>query len=175
MNSLPRVNQMIDDERIGGRRGAAIRAIPAILLALMLAFAFASAANASDASFRRALAPYKTKLTTDIAYLSNFSAPSKRAAPSSLRTLSRISRDLAGATKAAKGQQGSTTSGRKGRSEVLSALSYATSATSYARSSATAARGGNRSRALAYARSEQARIDKAIPLFEDGGRRLHLF
>ena len=169
------MHQTIDSEPIGGRRAAAIRSVPAILLALVLAFALTAPAHASDASFKRALSPYKTKLTTDIAYLSNFSTPSKRAASGSLNTLARIGRDLSGATSAARGQQGSTSSGREGRSEVLSALRYATSATSFARSSASAARVGNRSLAAGYARSEQATIKKAIPLFEDGGRRLHLF
>jgi hypothetical protein len=133
--------------------------------------AAAPLAQASNASLEKALKPYETRLTTDISYLSNFSAPSKKAAPAALTKLSKINSDLSGATKAATGQQASTSSGRKGRTQVLSALHEATVATSDARACATAARSGKKS----TAKSEQSEINKAIPLFESGGELLHLF
>jgi hypothetical protein len=132
-------------------------------------------ALASDASLKGALKPYEGRLTTDIGYLSSFSASSRSAAD--LRQLAqRGSRgDLFGATRAASHQQASSSSGRKGRTLVLSALADATVAAGDARASAIAARSGNRSAAKRYGREEQSGINKAIPLFESGSKLLHLF
>jgi len=58
---------------------------------------------------------------------------------------------------------------------VLSALHDATVAANDARASATAARSGIRSTAKRDAKKEQSEINKAIALFESGGRLLHLF
>jgi hypothetical protein len=137
--------------------------------------AMAPMARGSDASLEHALKPYKTKLTTDVAYLSSFSAPSKSRATATLRRLSNVAGDLAGATRAANGQQASTTSGRKGRKLVLQGLHDATLAVGDARASATAAKSGQRSTAKRDARSERAKINKAIPQLEQGGMLLHLF
>jgi len=132
-------------------------------------------AQASDVTLEKAMKPYEKRLTTDISYLSSFSAPSKRAAPAMLTKLSRIHNDLAGATDAADSQQASTSTGRQGRSEVLSALHDASLATNDANACATAARSGKTSAAKRDAKAEQGEIDKAIPLFESGGRKLNLF
>jgi hypothetical protein len=145
------------------------------LLVSLAVLAAAPFAQASDASLKKALKPYETRLTTDIGYLSNFSAPSKSAAPAALTKLSKIRSDLTGATKAATGQQASTSSGRKGRTQVLSALHDATVAAGDAQACATAARFGNKSTAKRDAKAEQGEINKAIPLFESGGKLLHLF
>lgn len=132
-------------------------------------------AQASDASLTKAMKAYKTRLTTDIAYLANFSAPAKARAGATLTKLGKINRDLLGARHAAQINQASTASGRKGRTEVLSALGYALTSTKDATASARAARAGHRAAARADARAALREINKAIPLFEDGGRRLHLF
>jgi hypothetical protein len=137
--------------------------------------AMAPMARGSDASLEHALKAYKTKLTTDVAYLSSFSAPSKSRATATLRRLSKVAGDLAGATRAANGQQASTKSGRKGRKLVLEGLHDATLAVRDARASATAAKSGQRPTAKRDARSEQAKINNAIPMLEQGGKLLHLF
>jgi hypothetical protein len=64
---------------------------------------------------------------------------------------------------------------RRGQSLVLSALHYATLADADTRASAGATRSGNGAVARSDARAEQARIIRAIPLFESGGHLLHLF
>jgi hypothetical protein len=132
-------------------------------------------AVASDASLKAALKPYESRLTTDIGYLSSFSTPSRSAALPALSKLSKIRSGLSGATRAASRQQASSSSGRRGRTLVLSALADATLAPGDAQASANAARSGSRSAAKRKAKEEQSEINKAIPLFESGGRLLHLF
>jgi hypothetical protein len=149
-----------------------------VALPLLVSFgvlAVAPLAQASDASLKHALKAYQARLTADIGYLASFSAPSKSAAPASLSKLSKIRGDLTGAAQAATGQQASTPSGRKGRTLVLSGLNDAIIAVGDARASATAARSGDRSTAKNDAKVELSEINKAIPLFESGGRMLHLF
>lgn len=132
-------------------------------------------AQASDASLRRALRSYETRLAADIGYLSSFTMPTRSRAPAVLRRLSSVRTDLNGATGAAERNRASTGSGRVGRAQVLSALHYAITATIDAQLCASAARVGNRARARRDARAEQRAINQAIPLFEAGGKRLHLF
>jgi hypothetical protein len=132
-------------------------------------------ARGSDITFRRALRPYVTRLTADIGYLSSFSTPSKSAAGGVLQRLSKIRSDLTGATRAATRQRASTNSGRTGRVRVLSALHDATAAAGDASACATAARAGNRSAAKGDQTREQSEINKAIPLFESGGKLLRMF
>lgn len=149
-----------------------------LALVLLISASFCAAAplaHASDASIRRAMKPYKTKLTVDIGYLANFSAPSRKAAPGALRTLSRVRTDLTGASHALTHQKASSASGRRGRTDVLSALRLALTATSDARTSATAARAGHSASARAAAKREQRQIGKAISKFQTGGRLLRLF
>jgi hypothetical protein len=146
-----------------------------LVFALLGLLAAAPLAAASDVSLRTALKPYEARLTTDIGYLSSFSAPSRSAAPAVLSMLSKVRSALSGATLAASRQQGSSSSGRKGRAQVLSALGYATAAADEAGASANAARAGNRSAAKLDAKQEQSKITKAIPLFKSGGSLLHLF
>ena len=148
-------------------------AVPVLVcLGLLVA---APLAQASDASLKRAVKPYVARLTADISYLSNFPVPSKTGAATVLRRLSKIRNDLSGATRAVKDNQGSTTSGRKGRALALSALGDATTATGDARSCATAVRAGHRSAAKSDQRHEQREINKAISQFETAGKLLHLF
>jgi hypothetical protein len=147
--------------------------LPLLLVAGLLASA--PLAQASDASLKHALSPFKSRLTADIAYLAGFKSPSKSAAGGVLRKLSKIGHDLSGATQAANGQQASTNSGRRGRTLVLSGLHHASLATSDAQASARAARAGKRATAKSDAKNEQTEINKAIPQFEQGGRLLHLF
>lgn len=155
--------------------GAAMKRVaPALLVSLGLLVA-SPLAQASDASLKSALKRYEARLTTDIGYLSSFSAPSRSTAPAALSRLSKIRSDLTGAARAATGEQASTSSGRKGRTLVLSGLHDATVAADDARACATAARSGNRSTARGDAKAEQSEINKAIGLFESGGKLLHLF
>lgn len=144
------------------------------LLVSLGVLAVAPLAQASDASLEHALKPYKARLTSDIGYLANFSAPSRRAASGALSTLSKVRADLNGATHAANGQQASSSSGRRGRSEVLSAFHDATVAAGDAQASAHAARAGHSSTARRDAGEEQTEINSAIPLFESGGGLLGL-
>ena len=137
--------------------------------------ASAPLAQASDRSLEHAIAPYKGRLTSDIGYLANFSAPSRHSAPGVQTRVARILGDLAGVTSAANSQHASSNSVRHGQSLVLSALHYATLAADDARVSAGAARSGNGAGARNDARAEQHQINRAIPLFESGGRLLHLF
>ncbi len=148
-------------------------AVP-LLVSLGLLVA-APLAQASDASLKRAVKPYVARLTADIGYLSNFSVPSRSGAATVLRRLPKISKDLRGATRAVKDNQGSTSSGRKGRTLALSALGHATIATRDARTCATAVRSGHRSAAKNDQRREQSEINKAISQFEAAGKLLHLF
>jgi hypothetical protein len=131
--------------------------------------------QASDRTVTHALKPYEARLTADVGYLASFSAPSKGAAAGALGRLSKVSKHLSGAKRAASGQMASSSSGRKGRTEVLQALNDALLATGDARASAEAARAGKRSTARRDAKAEQREINKAIPLFESGGKKLHLF
>jgi hypothetical protein len=148
-------------------------ALPLVVAVGLLAVA--PLAHASDASLKRALRAYKARLTTDIGYLASFAAPNKGAAVGALRRLSTVRGDLTGATHAATLQQASTSSGRRARTLVLSGLHDAIAAVGDARASATAARSGNRSAAKRAARKARDETNKAIPLFESGGRLLHLF
>jgi len=118
---------------------------------------------------------YKSRLTTDISYLSNFAAPSRAAAAGVLTKLSKVSRDLTDARNTLKGQRASTSSVAKGRTEVLQALSDSLAASADARSSASAARSDKRATAARDAKAEKHEIGLAIPLFESGGKALHLF
>lgn len=145
-----------------------------LLVALGLLVA-APLAQANDASLEHALKPYEARLTKDIGYLSSFSAPKKSAATAALHRLAKIHTDLTGATHAATTHQASTSSGRRGRTLVLSALHDAIVALGDARSCATAARSGNGSAAKRDRKQALKEINKAIPLFEAGGTLLHLF
>ncbi len=160
---------------IRGLQVAVSRGLFALLAVLVALGAGTPVALASDVSLTKALKRYETRLTSDIAYLSSFAAPSKTAAPAALRALSKIRRDLTGAIRAANGQQASTSTGREARTLVLSGLHYATGAAGHAKASATAARSGAVFTAKHAARAEQTEIHKAIPLFERGGKLLHLF
>ena len=134
-----------------------------------------SLAQASDRSLEHAIAKYKARLTSDIGYLASFSAPSRKSAPGVEKRVSTILHDLSGATSAAKSQKASSKSVKHGQSLILSALHDATLAADDAQASARAARGGNGSGAKHDARKERTEINRAIPLFESGGRLLHLF
>ena len=153
----------------------AMKRVALPLLVAVALVAVTPVAQASDQTLRRALQAYKTRLTADIAYLASFSAPTKSKASVALRRLSKVRSDLTGATRAANGQQASSGSGRRGRKLVLSGLQHALTAAGDARASATAARSGNRAAAKRDARHERGEINQAVPLFESGGRLLHLF
>ncbi len=152
-----------------------MRRIALSCLVSIAVLATPSLARASDASLKHALAGYQSRLTSDIGYLANFSAPSRGAAGGVLARLSGVQGDLSGASRAASGQQASSSAGRKGRALVLSALSAALTATADARSAAVAARAGNSSGARGDAGKERSAINQAIPRFEQGGTLLHLF
>ena len=132
-------------------------------------------AQASDASLRHALKNYETRLTTDIGYLSSFSAPRRARASAALHTIATVRGDLSGATAAGNSQQASSNSGRRGRALVLTGLSEASLAASDARASAVAARAGQRAVARHDAQVEHGEIMRAVTSFEAGGRLLHLF
>jgi len=145
------------------------------LAVLMGTLVIAPIATASDSSLKNALKPYRNKLTSDIAYLASFSPPSKRAANSVSKKLSKIRTDLKGAQSAANKNQASSQKASTGRSEVLSGLSYALTATADAKASAAAAHSGKKSTARKDAKSERTEINKAIPKLEAGGKALGLF
>ncbi|HWE32832.1 MAG TPA: hypothetical protein VG410_05055 [Solirubrobacteraceae bacterium] len=133
-------------------------------------------AHASDTSLEKALKAYKHKLTTDIAYLSSFAAPSKSATASVSKKLSTIRADLKGAQSAAQNNQASSASGRKGRSEVLTGLGYALVAEGDAKAAASAAASGKKATAKSDAKKARAEIaNKAIAPLESGGMALGLF
>lgn len=133
------------------------------------------AAQADDAGLQKALKAYEHRLTSDIGYLAGFTVPSKRSVSSTLHRLSKIGKDLAGATHAASSHHASSTAGAKGRTEVLQALHDATAATRDAEASAKAVRGGKAAKAKHEAKLELSATNKAIKLFESGGKKLHLF
>jgi hypothetical protein len=145
------------------------------LVVLLTIGAAASIAQASDASLKHALKGYENRLTADIGYLASFTAPSKSGAAGALKKLSTISKQLKGATQAANGQQASSAKGTKGRKDVLAALKDASAAVTAAKASANAAKAGNSSTAKHDAKQERQKINKAIPLFEAGGKALGLF
>jgi hypothetical protein len=145
------------------------------LTALIGALAVVSAASASDSSLEHALKPYKNKLTSDIAYLATFPAPSKSSASTVSKKLSTIEKDLKGAQSAAKNNQASSPKVATGRSEVLTGVSDALKATADATASAAAARAGKKSTAKNDAKSARAEISKAVPVLEAGGMALGLF
>ena len=147
--------------------------LPLILMFSVLALA--PLAAASDKSLESALKPYKSKLTTDVAYLAAFKAPSKSKAGGVLKKLSKIEGDLTGAKNAANGQQASTSSGTQGRTEVLSGLGDLLAANGDAKNSASAAKAGKSSTAKSDAKLELKATNKAIPVLEAGGMKLKLF
>jgi hypothetical protein len=165
----------LDPHRRTPRLRVSIRYLSALILASLATVLTTGVAQASDASLKNALKAYEMRLTSDIGSLSSFTVPSKNAANGVLGKLSTIAKDLSGATRAANGQQASTSTGRTGRIEVLSALNYASTATRDARASASAAKAGKSSTARSDQSQEQSAINKAIPLFESGGKKLHLF
>jgi hypothetical protein len=150
------------------------RVVPALVASFGLLVA-ASPAHASDASLRRALKPYTTRLTRDIGYLSSFTVRSKKAVPGVIRRLTGIRRDLAGATRAATVNHASSKPGRRGRELVLLGLHDATVAAGKARASANAVRSGRRALATRDQRQERREINMAIRALEAGGKLLHLF
>jgi hypothetical protein len=155
-----------------------IRLVTRVALPLLISLGLliaAPLAQASDASLRRAVKPYVSRLTADVSYLSNFAVPRKSGVVTVLRRLDKIRTDLGGATRAVKDNQGSTSAGRKGRTLALSALRHATTATADARACATAVRAGKRSAAKSDQRHEQTEINRAISQFEAAGKLLHLF
>lgn len=162
-------------ERLDRLLEVAMKRVALPLLVVLGLVAVTPIAQASDQSLRRALQPYKARLTADIGYLASFTAPTKSNAAAALRRLSGVRSDLNGATRAATGQQASTSSGRKGRTLVLSGLEHAITAAGDARASASAARSGNRATATRDARHERGEINHVVTLFESGGRLLHLF
>lgn len=145
------------------------------LIVIVGVLATASVGLASDASLKKALEPYKKKLTTDIAYLANFKAPAKSKAAAASKELGKIESTLNGAKKAAKSQTASTSKGKKGQTDVIAGVTDALTATSDGKASAAAAKSGKSSRAKSDAKSELKAIDKAIPLLETGGEDLGLF
>jgi hypothetical protein len=150
------------------------RAVVAVAIAISVLVS-ASLAHARDASLKRALKPYTARLTSDVAYLANFSVPSKSAVPGVLSRLVKIRHDLAGATHAASVNHGSTKAGRKGRALVLTGLHDSQAAASDAKACADAVHSGNHSAASRDHRQERSKIDKAIGALEAGGKLLHLF
>ena len=144
-------------------------------LVMLAVLAGAPGAQASDASLQHALKAYEARLTSDIGYLASFAAPSRGAAGAALTKLSGVQRDLAAASRAASGQKGSSSTGRKGRSLVLSALGGASTAAGDAVAAASAVRAGRGGAVKGDVAAEQRAINRAIPQFEQGGRLLHLF
>ena len=147
--------------------------VPLVVCSALLAVA--PFAQASDSSLKSALKSYEANLTKDIGYLATFKAPSKSGASAALHKISKVESDLNAVEHAASGQQASSSSGRTGRSEVLSALHYALVAAGDAKASATAARSHNASTAKKDAKATVSETNKAIPLFESGGKLLKLF
>jgi hypothetical protein len=145
------------------------------LLLVLIGLLATPVALASDSSLEKALKPYKTKLTTDIAYLAGFKAPAKSKASAASKELGKIESTLNGAKKAAKSQQASSTKGRTGQADVIAGVTDALTATSQAKASAAAAKSGKASTAKADAKTEFKTVSKAIPLLETGGKDLGLF
>jgi len=133
-------------------------------------------AHASDASLEKALKAYKHKLTTDIAYLSTFAAPSKSAAAGVSKKLSTIHTDLKGALSAAQDNQASSAKGGQGRTEILTGLGYALVAEADAKAATSAAASGKMATAKSEAKKARSEIaNKAIGPLETGGMALGLF
>ena len=135
----------------------------------------APAATASDSSLTNALKPYKAKLTSDIAYLATFQAPSKGAAGGVGKKLAKIEKDLKAVRGAAQANQASSSKGATGRSEVLAGVGDALTATGDAKASVAAARAGKKATAKKDAKAARAEIAKAVPVLEAGGHALGLF
>jgi hypothetical protein len=152
-----------------------IKRITISLLVVFGALVPVAPAMASDQSLEKALKPYKTKLTTDIAYLANFATPSKSKASSDLKQLSKVKGDLNGALKAATDNQASSSKGKAGRTDVIAGVKDALKAESEAVASATAAKSGKSSTAKSDAKTEKSEIDKALAPLEAGGKALGLF
>jgi hypothetical protein len=147
--------------------------VPMIVLLGLLAVA--PAGLASDKSLAKALKPYKTKLTTDVAYVATFKAPSKSKAGAAETKLKKIKTDVTGAKNAATGQQASTSKGKTARADVLEGLGYVLNAIKDAHSSAAAAKKGKASTAKSDAKAAVTETNKAIPPLEAGGQDLGLF
>lgn len=147
-----------------------------LTIALLGTVVLVPVAHASDATLEKALKAYKHKLTSDIAYLSTFPAPSKSTAAGVSRRLSTIRGDLKGAQSAAQNNQASSAKASQGRSEVLTGLGYALVAEGDAKSATSAAASGKAATAKSEAKKARAEIaTKAIAPLESGGMALGLF
>jgi hypothetical protein len=152
-----------------------IKRITISLLVVVGALAPVATAQASDKSLEKALKPYVSKLTTDVAYLANFATPSKGSAGSALTKLSKTHGDLAGVEKVANTNQASSANGKAGRLDVIAGVKDALTATADADAAAKAAKSGKSSTAKSDAKSAKSEIKKAIPLLEAGGTKLKLY
>jgi hypothetical protein len=146
-----------------------------LLLLVLIGLLATPAALASDKSLENALKPYKAKLTTDIAYLATFKAPTKSKASAASKELTKIESTLKGAKSAAESHQASSSKGKTGRTDVIAGVTDALTATTDGESSASAAKSGKSSKAKSDAKAELKAIDKALPLLETGGKDLGLF
>src|ERR1700734_3250323 len=141
-----------------------IKRITISLLVVVGALAPVATAQASDKSLEKALKPYESKLTTDVAYLATFPAPSKGSAGSAQKKLSKIHGDLSGVEKVANENQGSSANGKAGRTDVIAGVKDALTATADAEAAAKAAKSGKSSTAKSDATNAKNEMKKAIPL-----------
>jgi hypothetical protein len=130
---------------------------------VVASLAFPALAQASDASFRSAVAPYQTDLTNDVVFLAGLdSVPSKSAASSDASKLRTAQSQLTACARAARSQKASSTAGRKQQADLLQGLSLTYSSAGYGLGAATAAEAGKTSVARSDIAGEQRQLAAAL-------------
>ena len=130
---------------------------------VVAALAFPSLAQASDASFVKALAPYGTELTNDVEFLAGLSSvPSKSAAPSDASKLRTAQSQFAAGSRTARGQKPSSSTGREVQADLLQGLALAYSAAGYGLDAVAAVEAGKTSVATSDIAGEQREVAAAL-------------
>lgn len=152
-----------------------IRRIP-VILALAAMLALPMTAQASDASLKRALLPYKGTLTVAILYLAGLNtAPNKSAAKTVEGHAATFQGDFATVIRVARSQKASTNAGKKAVAQLLTALSDTYGAAGDAKAAAVAAAGGHAATAQADINKSQNLVKASLAPYQAAGKAFGLF
>jgi len=147
-----------------------------VILALAAMLALPVTAQASDASLKRALLPYKGTLQVAILYLAGLNtAPSKSAAKAEEGHAATFQSDFAKVAKIARTQKPSTRAGRTALSDLLTALNDTYGAAGYAKTAGVQAAAGHASAAQAYINKSQNLVKASLGDYGNAGKTFGLF
>ena len=152
-----------------------IRRLP-LILALAAMLALPVTAQASDASLKRALLPYKNTLTIAILYLAGLdAAPAKSQGKTVESRAATFQSDFAKVEQVARSQKASTSAGRKAIGELMLALGDTYTAAGDLKAAGAAAAAGKASTAQAYVNKSQSRVKSSLVPYQAAGKAFGLF